>query len=61
MLLPGALAYRPLFLLSAAGSLLCCALILRTPDSKAHNRKSLPNQIPAKAQNGRRTEWSCAS
>jgi MFS family permease len=30
--LPGALAYRPLFLLSAIGSLLCCALILRTPD-----------------------------
>jgi MFS family permease len=34
-LLPGALAYRPLFLLSSAGSLLCCALILRTPDSEA--------------------------
>jgi MFS family permease len=34
-ILPGALAYRPLFLLSAAGSLLCCALILRTPDSEA--------------------------
>ena len=33
--LPGALAYRPLFLLSAAGSLLCCALIIRTPDSEA--------------------------
>jgi MFS family permease len=33
--LPGALAFRPLFLLSAAGSLLCCALILRTPDSEA--------------------------
>jgi MFS family permease len=33
-ILPGALAYRPLFLLSAAGSLLCCALILRTPDSE---------------------------
>jgi MFS family permease len=31
-LLPGALAYRPLFLLWAVGSLLCCALILRTPD-----------------------------
>jgi MFS family permease len=33
--LPGALAFRPLFLLSAVGSLLCCALILRTPDSEA--------------------------
>ncbi|HVC60792.1 MAG TPA: MFS transporter [Acetobacteraceae bacterium] len=33
--LPGALAYRPLFLLSALGSLLCCALILRTPDREA--------------------------
>jgi MFS family permease len=33
--LPGALAYRPLFFLSAVGSLLCCALILRTPDSEA--------------------------
>lgn len=32
--LPGALAFRPLFLLSALGSLLCCALILRTPDSE---------------------------
>ncbi|MGC1410672.1 MAG: MFS transporter [Acetobacteraceae bacterium] len=36
-ILPGALAYRPLFLLSAAGSLLCCALILRTPDSEARH------------------------
>ncbi len=34
-LLPGALAYRPLFLLSAVGSLLCCLLIMRTPDSEA--------------------------
>jgi MFS family permease len=33
-ILPGALAYRPLFLLSAVGSLLCCVLILRTPDSE---------------------------
>lgn len=33
--LPGALAFRPLFLLSALGSLLCCLLILRTPDSEA--------------------------
>jgi MFS family permease len=34
-ILPGALAYRPLFLLFAVGSLLCCVLILRTPDSEA--------------------------
>lgn len=33
-ILPGALAYRPLFALSAIGSLICCALILRTPDSE---------------------------
>lgn len=33
--LPGALSYRPLFLLSAVGSLVCCALVLRTPDSEA--------------------------
>ncbi len=33
--LPGAVSYRPLFLLTAVGSLLCCALILRTPDSEA--------------------------
>jgi MFS family permease len=33
--LPGAFAYRPLFLLSAIGSLLCCALILRTPDTES--------------------------
>ena len=34
-ILPGALAYRPLFLLSGVGSLLCCVLILLTPDSEA--------------------------
>jgi MFS family permease len=34
-ILPGALAYRALFLVSTAGSLLCCALILRTPDNEA--------------------------
>jgi MFS family permease len=33
--LPGALSYRPLFALSAVGSLVCCALILRTPDAEA--------------------------
>ncbi|HEY3847098.1 MAG TPA: MFS transporter, partial [Acetobacteraceae bacterium] len=41
-MLPGALAYRPLFLLSATGSLLCCALILRTPDSEAAPTRSSP-------------------
>jgi MFS family permease len=34
-ILPGALAYRSLFLLWTVGSLLCCVLILRTPDSEA--------------------------
>ncbi len=34
-ILPGALAFRPLFFLSAVGSLLCCVLILRTPDREA--------------------------
>jgi MFS family permease len=38
-ILPGALAFRPLFLLWAVGSLLCCVLILRTPDSE-----SVPSQ-----------------
>jgi predicted MFS family arabinose efflux permease len=47
-LLPGALAYRPLFLLSAAGSLLCCVLIYRTPDSEAGpiHRRPMPAQAP---------------
>ena len=39
-ILPGALAYRPLFLLSAVGSLLCCMLILRTPDSEARQSQA---------------------
>jgi MFS family permease len=34
-ILPGPLGYRPLFLLWAVGSLLCCALILHTPDSES--------------------------
>ena len=45
--LPGALAYRPLFLLSAVGSLLCCALILRTPDSEAVAAHGTPATEPA--------------
>jgi MFS family permease len=40
--LPGALAYRPLFLLSAVGSLLCCVLILRTPDAEARPAPKAP-------------------
>jgi predicted MFS family arabinose efflux permease len=36
--LPGALAYRPLFALSAIGSLICCALIWRTPDLERRRR-----------------------
>jgi MFS family permease len=48
--LPGALAYRPLFLLSAVGSLLCCMLIYRTPDSEAP---------PRTACRGRKIAWSC--
>lgn len=35
-ILPDALTFRPLFLLWAIGSLACCALILRTPDSEAN-------------------------
>jgi MFS family permease len=46
-LLPGALAYRPLFLLSAIGSLLCCALIMRTPDSEAARVSDTPVSEPA--------------
>lgn len=40
--LPGALSYRPLFLLSAVGSLLCCALVLRTPDTEAEPAPETP-------------------
>ncbi len=35
-IMPGAVSYRPLFLLFAAGSLLCCVLIARTPDTEAN-------------------------
>lgn len=44
--LPGALGYRPLFLLSAVGSLVCCALILQTPDSEARRTRIPVNQDP---------------
>jgi MFS family permease len=40
--LPGALSYRPLFALSAIGSLICCALIWRTPDSGARRVAQSP-------------------
>jgi MFS family permease len=46
-ILPGALAFRPLFLLSAVGSLLCCMLILRTPDSEAVAADDKPVADPA--------------
>jgi MFS family permease len=48
--LPGALSYRPLFLLSAIGSLLCCALILRTPDTEV---RSAPKAPPTPSENRR--------
>lgn len=41
-IMPGALAYRPLFLLFAAGSLLCCVLIARTPDAEPRTREPAP-------------------
>lgn len=44
-ILPGVLSYRPLFALSAIGSLVCCALILRTPDSEVH-RDPQPEPTP---------------
>ena len=61
-MLPGALAYRPLFLLSAVGSLLCCVLILRTPDSEATPaRAGTPSRSPPRpASQRRRTAWCCA-
>ncbi len=45
--LPGPLAYRPLFLLSALGSLLCCVLIARTPDSEATQARRHAESEPA--------------
>jgi MFS family permease len=53
-LLPGALAYRPLFLLSAVGSLVCCALILRTPDAEGGvTRRAVPGEAEASGVRGR--------
>lgn len=45
--LPGELAFRPLFLLFAIGSLVCCALILRTPDSEAAPSRGPRAEAPA--------------
>ena len=60
--LPGALAYRPLFLLSAAGSLLCCALIYRTPDSETGPLApaSGAGAGVVRACRAGRTGWCCA-
>jgi MFS family permease len=45
--LPGALSYRPLFALSAIGSVICCALILRTPDTETRRRgENKPQPAP---------------
>ena len=55
-ILPGPLAYRPLFLLSALGSLLCCALIMYTPDAEA-TQVQLPSSEAEPASRGvHRTE-----
>jgi MFS family permease len=40
-IMPGTLAYQPLFGLFAAGSLLCCVLILKTPDTEANQARSV--------------------
>ena len=45
-LMPGTLAYRPLFLLFAAGSLLCCVLIARTPDTEAKRSAAGATETP---------------
>jgi MFS family permease len=44
--MPSALAYRPLFLLFAAGSVLCCVLIARTPDTEADRSQVRPTSYP---------------
>ena len=54
--LPGALSYRPLFLLSAVGSLLCCALVLRTPDTEANLRRKHRRH---RAKTVGKTGWCC--
>ena len=54
--LPGALAFRPLFLLSAVGSLLCCVLILRTPDREAAAVRTTAVPEPAVAADVERQE-----
>ena len=54
--LPGALAYRPLFLLSAVGSFACCALILRTPDSETPATRRAQQSAEPAAQDVQRRE-----
>lgn len=46
-MLPGALAYRPLFLVVLLGSLLCFALILRAPDTEADESQPLAPVEPS--------------
>lgn len=58
-MLPGALAYRPLFLLSAIGSVVCCALLWRTPDSEAQAARGAPVAEPAPASVARQIAWCC--
>lgn len=41
-IIPGSLAYRPLFLLFGAGSILCCVLIARTPDREVNHPPDRP-------------------
>lgn len=54
--LPGALAFRPLFLLSAVGSLLCCLLILRTPDRETVEVRAAPAPEPPATDDAQRQE-----
>ena len=50
--LPGAVSFRPLFPLSAIGSLVCCWLILRTPDTEARSeREAAPTTVEDRQEN----------
>jgi MFS family permease len=55
--LPGALSYRPLFLLSAVGSLLCCALLLRTPDTEGRPEPEAAPTPRQDQQENRLVRW----
>ena len=59
-IMPGALAYRPLFLLFAAASLLCCVLIARTPDTEANQPQARPAAQPGHGVERQEIGWSCA-